>query len=152
MADEFSITISGIEETCAMLDKAPRNIVKAAYARALTAAAVPVVEALEARTPVEHGDLKAAVVTDVAIDAVGKGGFASIGFGKEGHVANFVEYGHRMVTHKPNKRTVGAVIAHPFMRPAAAASAEAAVDAFCESVRESMGAGIPGLPGTRSAA
>jgi HK97 gp10 family phage protein len=151
MAEEFSMTVSGIEETCAMLEAAPRNIAKAAFARALAAAAVPVVKALEARTPADTGKLKASIVTDVAVDAAGGGGIASIGFGKQGHVANFVEYGHRMVSHKPHKKEIGTVAPHPFMRPAAAAAAEPAIDAFCESVRESFSVGIADLPGTEVA-
>ena len=138
MAEEFSVDISGIEETCAMLDRLPVNVAKRAFAGALAAAAVPIVEALEASTPVLRGDLKAAIVTDIFVDAQGKGGQASIGFGKEGHVANFVEYGHRMVGHKPGKKELGEVQPHPFMRPAAASSGEAAIGAFAESVKQTV--------------
>jgi hypothetical protein len=37
MSDEFAIDIGGIEETIAMLNKAPGLIAKNAFARALTA-------------------------------------------------------------------------------------------------------------------
>jgi HK97 gp10 family phage protein len=142
VANEFTITISGLEETLAMLEAAPKNIVKGAFGKALTAAAVPVVKAVEVRTPVHTGDLKEHLMTDIAVDANGAGGFAQVGFGNEGHTARLVEYGHRMIGHKPGKKELGTVPAHPFMRPAAAESAEAAVEAFGESLTESLEAGL----------
>jgi len=146
-----------------MLTAAPKRIAKAAFARALAAAAVPVVEALEPRIPsrnnlfdeenfkplegtAESGTLKDALVTDVSIDAEGKGGRASIGFGSKGYIANFVEYGHHMIGHAPDKKELGDVQPHPFMRPAAAASGEDSIEAFAQSLQESMAAGIPGVP------
>ncbi len=146
MPDEFSITISGIEETCAWLTAAPANIAKGAIGKALTAACVPVVQALDAHTPVDAGGLKEHLMSDVALDANGRGGDAQIGYGKQGYVARMVEYGHRMVGHKPKKEDTGKiVVAHPFMRPAAAESGEAAIEAFGKSLEESMAAGIPGV-------
>jgi len=145
LADEFSISISGIEETLAMLTAAPKNVAKAAFGKALTAAAVPVVQALDAHTPVEHGDLKAHVMTDVALDPEGRGGVAQVGYGKEGWKARLVEYGHRQIGHKPKNKDEGVVRSHPFMRPAAAESGEAAIEAFGGSLAESFQEGIPGV-------
>src|SRR5579863_5094955 len=104
MADEFSFDISGVEEACAMLDRVPKETVKVAFAQSLAAAAVPIVEELNWRTPsrseifneetfspilgtAEKGSLKASLRTDVEISADGQGGVASINFGKQGHVA-----------------------------------------------------------------
>jgi HK97 gp10 family phage protein len=139
VADEQLITITGIEEACAMLTAAPDNVVKIAYGKALAAAAVPIVEALEAATPQDTGKLKESIVSDIALDADGKGGVLSVGFsGNQGHIANFVEYGHRMIGHKPEKKDLGQVQPHPFMRPAASVSADAAIEAFAESVEETV--------------
>jgi HK97 gp10 family phage protein len=138
VADEL-IKVTGIEEVCAWLKAAPKNIVKGAYVKGLAAAAVPVVEALEAATPQDTGKLKESIVFDIALDADGNGGVLSVGFsGEEGHIANFVEYGHRMIGHKPRKKDLGEVKPHPFMRPAAAASADDAIEAFAQSIEESM--------------
>lgn len=154
MAGEI-VRITGIEEVCAFFDAAPKNIVKVAFGKALTAAAVPIVESLESRIPsrnnlfdeesfrslegtAESGTLKDALVTDVALSQDGKGGVASIGFGKMGHVANWVEYGHHLVGHAPGKRQLGEVRPHPFMRPAADSSADAAIEAFAGSIEETM--------------
>jgi Bacteriophage HK97-gp10, putative tail-component len=155
VADEL-IKITGIDEVCAMLTAAPKNIVRGAYGKALAAAAVPIVEALEPRIPsrnnlfdeesfrplagtAEEGTLKDALVTDIAIDEEGKGGVLSVGFGgKAGHIANFVEYGHRMIGHKPKLKDLGEVKPYPFMGPAADASADAAIDAFAQSIEESV--------------
>jgi len=146
MADEFSIDISGIEETCAWLTAAPANIAKGAIGKALTAACVPVVQALEAHTPVLTGSLEEHLISDVALDANGRGGQAQVGYGKQGYIARMVEYGHRQVGHKPKKADGGKpVAAHPFMRPAAAESGEAAIEAFGKSLQESLREGIPGV-------
>lgn len=138
MSDEMSIEITGIQEVQHLLDTAPERIVKHAFAKSLAAAAVPVVQELQMRTPVEHGDLKAHIMTDIAIDANGKGGSAAVGFGREGHKALWVEFGHRMVGHKPGKKQVGQVPAHPFIRPAFDASANKAIEAFSETLLESL--------------
>lgn len=138
MANQL-VKVTGIEEVCAMLTAAPKGVVRLAYGKALAAAAVPIVEALEAHTPEETGALKAAIVSDIALDAEGKGGTLSVGFsGKQGHVANFVEYGHRMIGHKPKKKDLGEVKPHPFMRPAANDSADEAIEAFAGSVEQSL--------------
>lgn len=188
MPDEFSFTISGIEETCEMLTQAPRLIAKNAFARAGAAAARPIVEALEAHTPSRSslfdeeswtrlygtgsdGTLLGHIVTDVALDAEGRGVKVQVGYGNRGFVARMVEYGHRMFSHYASKvlvfnkggrkkyRKSGGhvdldkpVAAHPFMRPAAAESGEAAVEQFTDSLRESMAAGIPGVPTNAKAA
>jgi HK97 gp10 family phage protein len=142
MADEFSISISGIDEACALLDRVPKETARVGIARSLAAAAVPIVEAVDARTPVgATEELKAALNTDISLDSDGYGGSASINFGKQGHVANFVEYGHRMIGHKPGKKELGEVKPHPFMRPAAAASADAAVEAFTETLERELVSG-----------
>jgi HK97 gp10 family phage protein len=142
MSDEFQITVSGIEEVCAALDKMPQRLVKGAYAKALTAASVPVVEALTARTPVDTGDLAAHIKTDIAINAQGKGGRVQVGFGTKGHVARFVEFGHHMIGHEPTKKELGTVQPHPFMRPATETAADAAVEAFADSIRASVNSNL----------
>jgi len=181
MAEEFSFNISGVEEACAMLSEAPPLIAKNAFARAGAASARPIVAALVAASPimedgsVHHypppGALKAAVMTDIALDANGRGVQVQIGFGRFGFVARMVEYGHRMFSHfetrelisgglgrKRYRKTGGhedlgkPVTQQPFMRPVAASTGEAAIDAFTESLSESMAQGIPGLSTTARAA
>jgi hypothetical protein len=139
VAEEFSISVEGIEEVCALLSEAPKDVVRRTLAKALTAATVPVVQTLNSKVPELTGDLADHVATDVAIWEDGSGGTAEIGFGNEGWKARLVEYGHRMIGHKPLKKYLGQVAAHPFMRPSAADSAEAAVEAFGNSVQDSIG-------------
>jgi len=123
----------------------PPGVIKGAVGKALTAAAVPVVRALRATTPQRTGDLVEHLMTDIAIDSQGNGGVASVGYGKQGFKARMVEYGHRMVGHKPDMKESGVVRAHPWMRPAVASSGEASIEAFAESLAASVEAGIPGV-------
>ena len=137
MSNEFEINITGIEEVCAALKEMPARLAKNAYAKALAASAVPIVEALKARTPVETGLLQRSLMADIQIDPQGRGGRVQVGYGKQGYVARFVEYGHRQVGR--GKKDTGKVVQpHPFMRPAAATSADAAVEAFAASIAESV--------------
>jgi hypothetical protein len=155
MPDEFSFNISGIEEACAMLDRVPKETAKVGIARALAAAAVPIVQAVEAVTPEITGDLKKALRTDIGLDTDSYGGYACINFGNQGHVANWVEYGHRMIGHKAlgKLRDIHEpVVPHPFMRPAAAASGEAAVDAFTETLGRELASGTTWADVAESAA
>jgi HK97 gp10 family phage protein len=145
MSNDFQINISGIDQVCENLDRLPVRLVKNAYAKALVAGALPIVQALEARMGFfkeATGDLETHLVTDVAIDSAGKGGRIQIGFGKLGHVARFVEYGHRDIGHKPLSKELGIVQPHPFMRPALETAADAAVDAFATSIKESIDEGL----------
>lgn len=125
-----------------MLEHAPKNVVARGFLKALKAAARPIEQALDARVPVAQGHLKAARVTEITLDSRFRGGTVEIGYGKQGHVANFLEYGHRMVGHKPFKKHEGEVKPHPFMRPAAAAAAEAAITAFADTLADEVKGGI----------
>ena len=132
------IVVTGIEETQQLLADAPKNVVMLGYGRASNAAMNVLAEALISRTPVKHGDLARALVINVSVDANSKGSFGQVGFGKQGLVAYWLEYGHRIVTHKPGKKEVGEVSAQPFMRPAFDSSADAAIDAFCAALEASL--------------
>lgn len=142
-----------------MLRDAPRTVVARSFLKGFEAAAAVIEEELEIRTPVRTstlwndeafrefktqtgGDLKAALMHVTTLDSNFKGGLLEVGFGKQGHVANFVEYGHRMVTHRPGQRQVGQVAAHPFMRPAFDASADRAINAFADQVAVTLKEGI----------
>lgn len=155
MSDQFTINISGIDDVCKNLTDMPQRLVKGAYGKALAAAAIPVITELEPRVPVHTGLLKESIVTDIFINSEGKGGNIKVGFygnsktGDQGYIARMVEYGHRMVGPKPksvswkrfreeNHNRLGDVEPHPFMRPAAAASADAAIAAFGQSIEQSM--------------
>lgn len=139
-----SIAIEGIDEVTKFLQEAPALVVANGFLKALNAAARPIEIELAVRTPI--GPISAEIenrlaesqVTETVLDSQLRGGFTEVGFGKQSNVANWVEFGHRMVTHKPGKKEVGSVPAHPFIRPAFEASAEAAVDAFAESLSETI--------------
>lgn len=136
-----------------MLADAPKEIVAAGYVKALNAAANVIADALEIHTPVkaedtggllDKGVLRESLMTEVQLDSQLRGGTARIGFGKNGFVALWVEYGHRMVSHKSGgKKQIGEVRPHPFMRPTADASAEAAIQAFANSLQQTVATQFP---------
>jgi hypothetical protein len=144
---DTTITVSGLDESIKMLSDAPRDVVARGFLRAFEAAGDVIIGELWPRVPIDlkaamnaaHGG-KGALVTQldsfIELDSQFRGGTMEIGFGPLGHIALWNEYGHRMVGHKPKKKEIGEVPAHPFMRPAFDASAEAAIDAFANALTE----------------
>ena len=141
----MEIKVDGLEETFALLKDAPRNLVARGFRRGLQAAGNVIGAELAKRTPQREGKLIRSIKTDITLDSQFRGGEVDINFGAQGYKAAWVEYGHRMVGHKPGKKLLGEVAPHPFMRPAANAAGGAAVDAFEaeleQTIREEYGNG-----------
>lgn len=136
--DDEVIMLTGLGEVEAFLNEAPTVIAAAAYRKALHAGIDVFAGGLEATTPVRKGNLKAALTTEVTVNANGTGGSARVGFGNLSHRALWVEYGHRMLSHKPGKKQLGSVPATPFMRPTFDSHADTAIEAVAESLSSSM--------------
>lgn len=142
---EPTIRFEGVEETLAALTALPKNIVKFTFAKAFAAAALPMVEAMTTRCPVDTGELKDSIETTIRINREGEGGFVAVGFQDKGGTAKnrweaskarWLEYGHREIPprDKGTQNVEGFVQPHPFMRPALAASADEAIEAFQDKV------------------
>lgn len=137
---EGGITVRGIPEVQRNLAAFPQLLVMQCLLKAVSRAAAVIEEELAARTPEdedarsteEYGLLIENLMSVVTVDENGQGARASIGFGKKGFIALFVEYGHRLVR---GGNQYGSVAPHPFMRAAFEAAAEKAVDVFIEEVR-----------------
>jgi len=139
--------VEGIEECCADLGRLQTAVAVVAVTRGLHAAAEVIEREIDVRTPVRStrigGDKDyQALITDlqvkVTLDAR-RGSFAEIGFFRSAYLAQWIEYGHRMVGHKPNLRFLDKwVPARPFLRPAADAAEEPAVQAFTDAVSETL--------------
>jgi hypothetical protein len=176
MAGEL-ITITGAQEVMRMLEAAPKALVARSFLKALDAAGQVVVSELWPRVPIDikaamnkahggshtpkrsktassvQGPLVGKLDAFITLDSQFRGGVVEIGFGGLGHIANWVEYGHRIMGRKPQggKRKkgvrregeyLGDVPAHPFMRPAAMASADRAIEAFGEVIAATLKEGI----------
>jgi len=149
--------VEGIEETCDALTRLPGLMVAHCFQKALRSAAEVIVAEIQARTPIgddiwnfDEPKLRDSLVTEITLDSEFRGGIAEIGFGKVGYRALWVEYGHEMVGHRPDKKKLGFVDAHPFIRPAFDACENRAIDAFVdtfvqemEAVKTELGLGGP---------
>lgn len=135
MPETRLIEFEGLDEVCRLLTDAPRAVRAEALIRGLSAGGAVMEEAIAVRVPVKAGDLKADLGTTVELRVDLEGGTAKTGFGKkQGYKAGWVEYGHRMIGHKPEKKDLGKVEPHPFMRPAAAVAEEPAVEACVDGM------------------
>lgn len=141
------VTVTGLAEVQRMLTEAPRLIVANAYLKALTAAAAVMEAALYSATPErDEGDrneeivhLKDAIVREIELDSRFRGGAFAIGFGSEGFRALWVEYGHRMIGHLPDKKKLEPdVPPHPFMRRAFDDCADACIAAFANTLETEL--------------
>src|SRR5258707_312105 len=132
------ITVRGIPEVQRNLKGFPRLLVMQCFRKALSRAAAVFEQELAARCPEgelststeEYGHLVDNVMSTVEIDSQGHGGKAQIGFGRKSMVALWVEYGHRLLSHKG--KPIGHVQPHPFMRAAFQAAADRAIEVFTE--------------------
>ena len=135
MAKDY-VTVEGLVEVQQMLRDTPRRIVEQYFPAALAAGAAVIEAELHARTPFQEGKtegrphLRDSLVTEVAVNGQALHGTADVGYGAEGFRAVFVEYGHG-----PNTS------AHPFMRPGTDAAAAGAIEAFADSIADSINRG-----------
>lgn len=140
------ITVAGLEDVQQMLAEAPRVVVASGFLKAASAAGSVIQERLLEATPErdegerneDDAHLIDSSVVEITLDSRYRGVQVKVGFGKLGHRALWVEYGHVLLGHKPGKKRLGDVLAHPFMRPAADASAESAIAAFANSLAETV--------------
>ncbi|RZU39327.1 HK97-gp10 family putative phage morphogenesis protein [Edaphobacter modestus] len=161
MPDGISIDIKGLSETKAMLENLSTKAADAAIRTALRAGAAIEVAAIEERAPVNEtggGTLPpGALANDISVTMTrsDQGNIAAIvGPGKlTRHAANWVEYGHRMVTGgrstviksgrnagktKGPGSAVGDVDPHPFIRPAFEATAEQVAQTIADTLAEEV--------------
>ena len=142
---QLDLRITGLEEVQRRLSDLSREIVSGAFPVALERASAVIADEVRTRTPEgAEGLLKRSVRVQTEVDTTRQRGGAVIGFtsqaGDNGipqdHIAEWVEYGHRLVGHKPGKADLGKVAMHPFMRPAFSVSADKAIDAFGEAITD----------------
>lgn len=166
MIPNVSMSVEGLSETVAQFDHLPQVLVVLGLFKALEAGGKVIQDAVYAKTRiqlrdsggdllVEGGELRDALKHVTVVDSQGRGGFVAVGFGRLGYIANWVEYGHKLLTHWENKEAytykgrkrvrkwgghefIKDVPAYPFMRPALEISAEAAIDAFAASLAETI--------------
>jgi hypothetical protein len=135
MPDEFNIEVEGVEECVRLFEDAPREAIPPALLHALMAGSQVIEEYIAGRTPDKTGEMLEDLDTTTTLDSDFRGGVAAIGFSRaQGDIARFLEYGHREVGHKPLKKPEGYYSPHAFMRPAAEAAADPAVDTFDETL------------------
>lgn len=129
-----------------MLTEAPRLVVATAYVKAMTSAVLIIEAEIWAQCPEREENerdedslhLREAIMHIIEVDSRFRGVHAQIGFGPEGHKALWVEYGHRMVGHKPDKKLLGQVLPHPFIRRAFDSAAPRALAAFASIFESEM--------------
>lgn len=145
LADEILIQIEGLDEVCEFLERAPRDAIPGALLHGGQAGGAVIEQAMIAQLAPHNktGELMEDLDTTVTLDGDFRGVDVAVGFSHGGsdvhgygmdYVARFLEFGHRMVGHAPNKKLLGQVEPKPFMRPAAEIAAEAAIDAFEDAV------------------
>jgi HK97 gp10 family phage protein len=134
---EVTTEIKGLRELKANLERLGPAIAKGVMTEGLEAGGAVLMEAIGERTPVHRGVLKEHIVMATEVAPSGAAGRVKVGFGDEGYKAKWVEFGHRQVSHGPasERKEIGHVAAHPFIRPGFDASKEAAREKVIEVIR-----------------
>jgi HK97 gp10 family phage protein len=132
---EVTTKVEGLRELKANLEKLGADVAKGVMTEGLQAGGKVLMEAIGGVTPVHEGELKAHIMMTTDVAPSGTSGEVKVGFGKQGYKARWVEFGHRMVSHKPDKKEIGHVPAHPFIRPGFDASHTEARNAVIEVIR-----------------
>jgi HK97 gp10 family phage protein len=132
MANE--ITIRGLREIMDGLNKLPDRLRRNLVNGAVLAGARSLRDSARARAPERTGTLKKSIKaqrgrakssTQVVARCVATD-----------PVAHLVEYGHVMRGHRPDKKDLGEVAPHPFMRPALDEGGPAAIQAAVDYIRD----------------
>jgi hypothetical protein len=140
-----TITVTGDTEVALMLRQGSRALVAEGFVKALSAGGNVIADVLERNTPIkaedtggllDRGELRESVMVQVELDSQFRGGSAHVGFGKNGNVALWIEFGHVLKGHKPGLKVLGFVPPNPFMRKTALAAAGQAIEAFTNSLQQ----------------
>jgi HK97 gp10 family phage protein len=132
MPVDITCTISGLEGVEAALEEISAKLAEEYALEACNKGANVLEAAVAARTPVREG-LLVGSIEKVPVVAGKLGTVAvAVGFGEQGYKARFIEFGHRT----PGLKSF--VPANPFMRNAFETSKDQAVEAFTQSITESI--------------
>lgn len=158
--EPLGVRVEGIPELLGKLGSLRTTSLQKALGYALSAAGVPIFGAISTRAELHDrsdsetstggadfgGHLADDLASTIEIDTQGRGGRISIGFDKMAAKAIWLEYGHKMISHKPDKRELkgprtpdGVVIPGgvdepgPIMRLGLDEAADQAADKFFET-------------------
>lgn len=154
----MELRITGLEQVQRMLAELPKAMVTVAFGTALDQAGGVIAGHVAGRAArlndASDTPLSEHVTVQVRVDVDNRGGIAIVGFDQsqdertgipQDLKAFLVEFGHRMIGHKPGLKELvgpntpgGAVIARPFMRPALEDSWEGAVRVFAETLIDGL--------------
>ena len=151
--------MTGLQDVQRFLYEAPKSLVALGFARALSAAANVFADEVERNCPVkkedtggllERGVLREQIMVAVEIDSQFRGGRSSVGWGPQipKNLPLWIERGHRRVVKggfyidNRGRRRKGTHIAdvkpHPFFVRSFDAKVDRAIEAFAESLSQTI--------------
>lgn len=154
----MELRITGLEQVQRALAELPKAMVTVAFGAALDQAGGVIAGQVAGRAArlndASDTPLSEHVTVQVQVDTDNRGGIAIVGFDSsqdertgipQDLKAFLVEFGHRMVGHKPGRKQLagpatpgGYVVPQPFMRPALEDSWEQAVRVFAEALIDGL--------------
>ncbi|BDG59639.1 HK97-gp10 family putative phage morphogenesis protein [Caldinitratiruptor microaerophilus] len=131
--------IKGARELIRAFDRLSDELKGQVLAEAAKAGAEVIRAEASRRAPRKTGDLARSIVAEVLEQAPGK---VTVGVGpdKDRFYGRFVEFGHALVrgARKAEKKVVGHVPPHPFLRPALDEGAERAKQAIADELKAAI--------------
>jgi len=138
----MSIRTKGMEEIRRHLNMLPREV-SGAHLREVALEGAEIIRQEAAKNALsrkETGTLAGDIHTEIAKESVGSRVVVHIGPGKKGWYGRLVEMGHAIVrgTRKADRKVIGHVPPHPWLRPALDAKKHEAQDVMKESFRRRL--------------
>ena len=137
MPDTVTCKIEGLENVSQRLEELAKGKATEAIRTALRAGGDVIQSAVAERTPVQSGLLLENITSTEVESAKAQQGAVVIGFGKQGYIARFVEFGH-IVANVKREGKLHHVPANPFMRQAMDTCHDAAVEAFAAALKQAI--------------
>jgi HK97 gp10 family phage protein len=139
--DDIKITMFNFTQIERALDELGPKLGKKALSKAIKAGIGVIDTAVGNTTPVKTGALKGAKKVRISMKGDYKSGKATLGFGKQGYKAKWIEFGHKLVKGKKSsgtRKVYGRVKANPFVRTAFDATKQQSIEAFAEVIAEEL--------------
>ena len=152
--DKVITEVEGMDAVIAHFHRALDLTKTAAFAYAMYAVGNLMKDVMITATPVrgteyrggsslEEGELRSGIRLKVEVQQDTKVGLAVVSWGQNGHVAVWVEYGHRLLYHGKSKKTRQEIPGPPVPpKPFARPAAEAAIDAIWQEFSDALVEGL----------
>lgn len=135
-SESADVDVRGLSEVIKQLEKFPKEIEKRVVRRELRKASKIILSEAKQRAPRRSGELEKGL--KIRMKAKKGSRWLRSQVRSTARHSHLIEFGHRMVGHKPNKKVVGFVPPTPYLRPAMINNQDRVMSTLGEGVAKSI--------------